>query len=731
MRLLISFATALLLISCHTRQKLINDLDAKVDSILSLMNLEEKVGQLTLYTSDMDQTGAFLRPQYLEDIKAGKVGAIFNAYGSEYTRKLQKIAVEQTRLGIPLLFGYDVIHGHKTIFPIPLAEASSWDTTMIRLTAEIAADEASAMGLHWTFAPVCDISRDPRWGRVMEGAGEDPFLASKIVAARVSGFQKRLLQARGVLACVKHFAAYGAPQAGREYHTVDMSIREFRQTYLPPYSAAIKAGAKTVMTSFNDFDAIPATANKFLLTDVLRRELGFHGFVVTDYTAIMELIPHGVATDSAHAAELALKAGVDMDMQAGFFQSQLPNLVRKGKISLSEIDAAVKRILKIKFELGLFDNPYRFCDSVRQKNTLYKLEYLQTARNMAAQSIVLLKNNNNVLPLTSTDKTVALIGPLAHNRREMMGAWSAAGDWMRCSTVLEGLQAAMPNVQILYRKGCNISDDSTQEFQSAIQAAQKADKVILVVGEAANMSGEASSRSELGLPGVQQKLVEAIAKVASTKLICVVMSGRPLVLTDLEQKAQAILQAWFLGTMTGEAIADVVLGHHNPSGKLPMTFPRALGQIPIFYSAKNTGRPYDKLNKYTSKYIDVENTPLYPFGYGLSYTQFEYSKPKVQLSQNHIVITCQLTNTGAKAGHEVAQLYIRDWVGSVTRPVKELKGFQRIFLQPGQTVELKFTLNDNDLAFFRADMSWGTEPGEYSAFVGGNSDTNNEVRFYR
>jgi beta-glucosidase len=700
--------------------------DGRVDSVLALMTLEEKIGQLTLFTSDYDVTGPTIRENYKDDIKAGKVGAIFNAFGADYTRKLQEIAVKETRLHIPLLFGYDVIHGHRTIFPIPLGESCSWDLNVMQQSARIAAEEASAEGLHWTFAPMCDIARDPRWGRMAEGAGEDTYLGSRIAEARVKGFQGEGIGAlNSVLACVKHFAAYGAAQAGRDYHTTDMSDRVLREVYLPPYKAAIDAGAATVMTSFNELDGIPATGNKYLMTDILRKEWNFTGFVVTDYTSIMELLPHGIAEDTASAAALALEAGVDMDMQAGFYNDALEKLVKEGKLKEGLIDEAVRRILRKKFELGLFDDPYRYSNVEREKSTVMKKEFLDAARDGARKSIVLLKNEKQVLPLSKSIKRLAVIGPLADARREMIGSWSAAGDWTKAVTLLEGIKAAVtPSTQVLYARGCNINDDTTKYFAQAIQTAKQADVVVLAVGEAALMTGEAASRTALDLPGVQQKLVEEIQETGKP-MVVVLSNGRPLTINWINDNIPAIVETWFLGTQAGHAIADVLFGDYNPSGKLTVTFPRSVGQVPIYYSMKNTGRPMDANNKYTSKYLDESNEPLYPFGYGLSYTSFTYgdislSSPQIT-QQDELKVTCKVTNTGKRAGEEVVQLYIHDLVGSVTRPVKELKNFQKIMLQPGESKEITFTITQHDLSFYRKDMSFGVEPGKFEVYIGGNS----------
>jgi len=707
-------------------------IEKKIDSLLPLMTLEEKIGQLSLYTSDWDVTGPTMRAGYKDDIKAGKVGAIFNAYTANYTKDLQKLAVEGSRLHIPLLFGYDVIHGHRTIFPIPLGLASSWDLEAIEKSARIAATEASAEGLHWAYGPMVDIARDPRWGRIAEGAGEDTYLGCAIARVMVKGYQgEKLGQLNSVMASVKHFAAYGAALAGRDYNTVDISERTLREIYLPPYEAAVDAGAATVMTSFNEIDGVPSSGNKVLLTDILRKEWGFTGFVVSDYTSIMELIPHGFAADTASAAAEALEAGLDMDMQAGFYQAALPKLVKQGVIQEGLIDESVRRILRKKFELGLFKDPYRYSDAAREKETVMKPEFLSAAREIARKSIVLLKNGGTtgkekpLLPLSASLKRIALIGPLADAKREMIGSWSAAGDWKKSVTLLEGIKSKISSgTQVIYARGCNINDDSTKYFAEAIQAASQADVVVLAVGESASMTGEAASRSTLDLPGVQEKLVEEIYKTGKPVAV-VLMNGRPLTINWIDQHVSSILETWFLGTEGGYAIADVLFGDYNPSGKLTVTFPQSLGQVPIFYNAKNTGRPRDPNNKYTSKYLDISNEPLYPFGYGLSYTSFIYGdvvvSKKESQDQNEMTIICRVTNQGNKAGEEVVQFYVRDLVGSVTRPVKELKGFQKIKLAPGEFKEVTFTLHPNDLSFYRGDMSFGPEAGKFQIFVGPNS----------
>jgi len=729
-----SFAAILLIfISCkNMNTKQADNLDQKVDSVLKLMTLEEKIGQLSLFTSDMDQTGAFIRKEYIQDIKDGKVGSIFNAYGATYTRKLQEMAMN-TRMKIPLLFGYDVIHGHRTIFPVPLAEAASWDLQAIQLSARIAATEAAAEGLHWTFAPMCDISRDPRWGRVVEGAGEDPFLGSLIAEARVKGFQGNDLSATNtVAACVKHFAAYGAVLAGRDYNSVDMSERMLREVYLPPYKAALDAGAVTVMSSFNDLNGIPATANKYLMTDILRNEWNFKGFVVTDYTSIMELMFHGVAQDTAQASELSINAGIDMDMQSGFYNKTLEKLVKEGKVAESLIDESVRRILKVKFQLGLFDDPYRYCNEKLEAETIMKPEFLEAAQEVARKSIVLLKNANSVLPISKEVKNIAVIGPLANNQRDMIGSWSAAGNWTKSISLLEGIKNKLLQANILYAKGCNIADDSTQFIAEAVRLAQKSDVVILALGEAAYMSGEAASRSSLDLPGVQLQLAQEIQKTGKP-VVLVLMNGRPLTINWFEDNVPAILETWFLGTQAGNAIADVLFGDYNPSGKLPITFPRAVGQIPIYYSMKNTGRPLNPNDKYTSKYLDISNEPLYPFGFGLSYTTFEYGEPvlnKKEITENEtLTVSIEIKNTGNYKGEEVVQLYLKDCVASVARPIKELKAFQKIVLNAGESKKVVFEISTKELSFYRADMSFGVEKGKFTIMIGTNSRDTKNVDF--
>ncbi len=697
----------------------------KIEALLRTMTIDEKVGQLSLFISGWDVTGPTLNNNYKKLIKEGKVGAIFNAYTVDYVRELQKMALDESRLKIPLIFGYDVIHGHRTIFPIPLGQACSWDLAAIEKSERIAAQEATAEGLNWTFAPMVDITRDPRWGRVDEGAGEDTWLDCAIAQARVKGFQGTDLAANNtLLACAKHFAAYGAPQAGRDYNTVDMSQLSLYEWYLPPYKACVDAGVGSVMTSFNEIAGVPSTSNKWLLTDLLRNSWGFKGFVVTDFTAINELIPHGVATDLKEAAKLALNAGVDMDMQGSAYLNSLADLYNGKKITMKQLDDAVRVVLQAKFKLGLFDDPYRYCNKERQEKELMTPESQSFARKFVAQSCVLLKNQKQTLPIPATVRTIALIGPLGDSKKDMLGNWSAAGESEKCVTLLEGIKNRVnKNVSVIYEKGCNANDRDKSSFGNALKAASSADYVILALGEEGGMSGEASSRSNIDLPGVQNELAEIIINTGKPVAV-VLFNGRPLTITKLNTLAPAILESWFGGTQAGNGIADVLLGDVNPSGKLTMTFPRNEGQIPIFYNAKNTGRPYNPADpgaKYVSRYLDCSNDPLFPFGYGLSYTSFTYSNLATTVEGSKINVTVQVTNSGNRDGEEVVQLYIRDKVGSVTRPLKELKGFQKVLITKGEIKTIEFNLTTADLAFYHPDLKKYWEPGEFVVYVGTNS----------
>lgn len=715
------------------------EMDQFISGLISKMTIEEKVGQLHLLSSDWDKTGPTLSADYQQQIKAGKVGAVFNAYTASFTRELQKLAVEHTRLGIPLLFGYDVIHGHRTIFPISLGEAASWDLQSIKAAARIAATEASAEGIHWTFAPMVDISRDPRWGRISEGSGEDVFLSVEIAKARVLGFQGDDLTATDtVLACAKHYAAYGQAQAGRDYHSTDMSERELWETYLPPFKASVDAGVASFMTAFNDLNGVPATANNYLLQDILRQRWGFSGFVVTDYTSINELVPHGLAEDLPHAGQLALNAGVDMDMQGSVYSDYLPELLSQGKVTEQQIDQAVRRILQMKYKLGLFEDPYRYSDNTRQQQQVYKAEYLEAARDVARKSFVLLKNDNKVLPLNA-GQSIALIGPLADSKTDMIGSWSAAGDrYTKPVTLREGLQQRLgADAKIYYAKGAGYEFNDTDQsgFAKAIAAAKKADVILLAMGEKWDMTGEAASRVELGFPGTQEALMHELKKLGKP-MVLVLMSGRPMTINWANDNLDGILHTWYAGTQGGHAIADVLYGDYNPSGKLPVTFPRHVGQIPIYYNMKSTGRPYEPAGqeqKYRSRYLDSSNLPLYPFGYGLSYTSFAYSAvtlSSAQLSpESEITASVTLTNTGDRAGEEVVQLYIQDKTGSVTRPVRELKGFEKVQLGAKESKTVQFSIKAADLAFYDLNMNYTAEAGEFNVFIGTDSTTINQASF--
>ncbi len=700
--------------------------DKQIDSLLRLMTLEEKIGQTVLFTSDWDVTGPTVRAGYIEDIRSGRCGNIFNAHTVAFTRELQRIAVEESRLGIPLLFGYDVIHGHRTIFPISLGEAASWDLVAIEKSARVSAVEAAASGLQWTFAPMCDISVDPRWGRVSEGAGEDPYLSSRIAEARVRGFQgpdNDLADPLTVAACVKHFAAYGAALAGRDYNSVDMSYRTFLDVYLPPYKAGIEAGAATVMTSFNDFDGVPASGSRYLLQDVLRKQLGFTGMVVSDYTSINEMVHHGFAEDDRHAAILALEAGVDMDLQGELYFKYLKEAVENGRVSEKLIDRSARNVLRLKYELGLFADPYRYCDVEREKRYVHAPEHLNAAQDVAMRSMVLLKNEGKTLPIKKGER-IAVIGELAASTRDMLGSWKAAGEWDTMTSVLDEIKA-WNGCNVVYAEGAKKEGDDRSGFAAALAAARGADKVVMVIGEDWSWTGEAASRTSLDVPGVQTELLEQIA--ATGKPVAVVlMNGRPLTIPRENEAADAILEAWYPGSMGGKAVAEVLFGEYNPSGKLPMTFPLNVGQVPLYYYEKNTGRPpYLPDPKYKSIYLDAPNEPLFPFGFGLSYTTFEYSP--ITLSSDSLngagslTASVTVTNTGSLAGEEVVQMYVRDLVGSVTRPVKELRGFEKVLLQPGESRTVSFEVTPAMLAFHRQDMTYGTEPGDYHLFIGGNS----------
>ena len=702
-----------------------------VDSLLRVMTLEEKIGQLVLYTSYNTVTGPTMHPGYLEDIRAGRCGNILNACSPEYVRSLQEEAVNKSRLGIPLLFGFDVIHGYKTIFPINLGLSASWDLEAIREMARISAREAAADGLNWTYSPMCDISVDPRWGRVSEGSGEDTWLGARIAAEMTLGYQgASLADTATLLACVKHFAAYGAPQAGRDYNTVDMSERWLREFYLPPYKAAIDAGAMSVMTSFNELDGVPATANKHLLQDILRDEWGFKGFVVTDYNSINEMINHGYAADSCDATRLAMNAGVDMDMQSVVYMEFLEQLVKEGKVDARDIDRAARRVLEVKAALGLFDDPYRYCDTARAARVLLREDHREAARRIAAESMVLLKNDGT-LPM-KTGGRVAVIGFLANSAQDLLGSWCGQGDPADARTIVEVLRERNRG-NVRYAEGCRPDGDDRSGFSAAMAAARNAETVVMVLGEYGSWSGEAASRTDIRIPGVQTELLEKIVAMGK-KVVLVVMNGRPLDLSRESELASSILDIWFPGTMGAEALADVLYGDVNPSGRLTMTFPRNAGQIPIYHYAKNTGRPRVTPGaKYESCYLDSPNEPLYPFGYGLSYTDFSYSPLTLSREtfsgKDALTVSVRVTNTGTREGIETVQLYIRDLVGSVTRPVRQLKGFERVNLAPGESRDVSFTITAETLSFYRQDMSFGPESGDFMVYVGPSSAAGEGKKF--
>ncbi len=700
------------------------------------MTVEEKVGQLNFLVGDLFNTGPTVRTsesnKFDELIRQGKMTGLFNVHGAAYTARLQKISVEQSRLKIPLLFGADIIHGFKTVMPLALAEAASWDLEAIEASARVAADESTSSGINFTFAPMVDISRDARWGRISEGAGEDPYLGSRIAEARVRGFQGNDLSDRTTLAaCIKHYAAYGAPIAGRDYNTVDISERTLREIYLPPYKAGIDAGAATIMTSFNELNGIPASGNRFLLHDILRNEWDFKGMVVSDWQSIGEMIEHGFVSDSLEAAKLSIEAGLDMDMMADIYLKKLPELINSGKVEMKFLDDAVRRVLELKHKLGLFKNPYLYSDTVREKKTIRSAENLAVARDVARKSIVLLKNEKQLLPLKQTYKKIAVIGPLANNQEDMNGSWSFFGEAQHPVSILKGLQEALPKTELLFSEGCNLYDLKTDKFSEAIRIAKQSELVILVVGESAPMNGEGASRADIGLPGIQQQLVEEIYKTGKP-IVLLLVNGRPLAIEWINQNIPAIVETWTLGSQAGLAIADVLTGAYNPSGKLPVTFPRHVGQVPIFYNHKNTGRPYmgnhnepGQERVYRSRYRDVQNSPLYPFGYGLSYCTFTYSnlslsKDKIS-SSDSIQVSVTITNDSPVDGTEIVQLYIRDLFGSVTRPVKELKDFKKVFFKANESKTISFTITPEKLAFYRSDMTFGTEPGSFKVFVGTSS----------
>jgi len=707
-------------------------IDQKVNALLKKMTIEEKIGQLNQYTGDNSATGPItINPNKQAELKAGIIGSMLNVVGTKYTRQYQELAM-QSRLKIPLLFGQDVIHGYKTTFPLPLAEAASWDLQAIELAARVAATEAAASGIHWTFAPMVDIGRDPRWGRVMEGAGEDTYLGSKIAYARVKGFQgNKLGDLNSVMACVKHFAAYGAAVGGRDYNSVDMSERMLWETYLPPFKAALDAGAATFMNSFNDLNGIPATGNVHLQRDILKGKWNFQGFVVSDWGSIGEMVAHGYSKDLKAAALSAITAGSDMDMESNAYRYHLAELVKEGKVPVELIDDAVKRILRKKFELGLFEDPYRYSDQKRADKALNNPEHRKAALDVAQKSIVLLKNENETLPLSKNLKTIAFIGPMVKEYKENMGFWSVElpevdyNKWI--VSQWDGLQNKVgKNTKLLYAKGCEVDGDNKDGFAEAVATAKQADVVILSIGERRDMSGEAKSRSNLHLPGVQEDLVKAI-QATGKPVVVLVNAGRPLIFNWTADNVPAIVYTWWLGTEAGNAIANVLFGDYNPSGKLPMTFPREIGQIPIYYNHYSTGRPAkdEDSKNYVSAYIDLKNSPKFPFGYGLSYTKFNYSGLKLssaKMKNNETIkVSFQLSNVGKVAGEEVVQLYLKDKFGSVVRPILELRDFQKVKLNAGESKTIEFTIDKEKLSFYNDKLEFIAEPGDFEVMIGASS----------
>ncbi|WP_320111585.1 beta-glucosidase BglX [Draconibacterium orientale] len=756
-RFLLFVAVLFLFAGCGTPTSNSDDseMDVFVSDLMAQMTVQEKIGQLNLITPGGGiPTGSVVSTGVEEKIKTGKVGGIFGVYGPEKTRQAQQLAVEESRLGIPMIFGSDVIHGYKTTFPLPLGLASTWDMELIEKTAQIAAKEATADGIFWNFSPMVDVSRDPRWGRISEGAGEDPYLGAEIAKAMVNGYQQdNLSETTTMMATVKHFALYGAAEAGRDYNSVDMSHLRMFNEYFPPYKAAIDAGVGCVMSSFNDVDGVPASGNKWLLTTVLRDRWGFDGFVVSDYTSVNEMIAHGLGDLQAVSA-LALKAGLDMDMVGEGFLTTLEKSLEEGKVTEEDINTACRRILEAKYKLGLFDDPYRYFDYSRPENDILTAEHRQVARQAAASSMVLLKNENQLLPLKKSG-TVALVGPLVDSRSNMLGTWAPTGDFNNAVTVLEGFQNVVGNdVNILHAKGANICNDP--EFaekinvfgpkifiderspetmlREAVSVSRKADVIVAVVGEASEMTGESSSRTDITMPPSQKKLLQELAKTGKP-LVVVNMSGRPMEISEEVELADAFVQMWHAGVEGGNALPDVLFGDYNPSGKLTATFPVNVGQVPIYYSVRNTGRPQDgdTFQKFKSNYLDAPNSPLFPFGYGLSYTSFEFknlSIDKATITNNDDVkVSVEVTNTGDFDGAEVVQLYIRDMVASITPPLRLLKGFEKVFIPKGETKTVEFTITNDDLAFYHADLSFYAEPGEFEIYVGGDSNASLTTKF--
>ena len=750
-KIIYTLITLLFVISCENSNSHDSEKEKFINDLMSKMTLEEKAGQMNQYNGFWDATGPMPEGDYQKkrynELMNGQVGSMLNVIGVDEIYALQKIAVEETRLGIPLIFGHDVIHGYKTIFPIPLAESSSWDLELMEKSARVAATEASADGLNWTFAPMVDISRDARWGRVMEGAGEDPYLGSLVAKARVKGFQGTdLSEINSIVACAKHFAGYGFSEAGRDYNTTDFNHYTLHNIIMPPFKAAVDAGVRTFMNSFNTLDEIPATGHTHIQRDILKGDWDFDGFIVSDWGSIDQMIPHGFARDGEHAAELAVVAGSDMDMESSLYVSKLVGLVKSGKVDIDLIDDAVKRILRVKYELGLFDDPYKYCNNERSIQELGSDQNMQVALEAAKKSIVLLKNNNQLLPLEKEGEKIALIGPLVDDKNSPLGNWRSQAVYNSATSVLEGMNKYNGN-RTVFEKGVDLYYGKTNfhnrvklnyndrsDFGKAKLAAATSDVVVMVMGEEGHQSGEGRSRTNIGLPGLQLELLKEIYKI-NQNIVLVVMSGRPLDLSWADKNIPSIIQAWHLGSKSGDAIAQVLYGDYNPSGKLTMSFPRNVGQVPIYYNFKNTGRPSTSIEQVTnSGYADVVNSPLYPFGHGLSYTNFKYSNLTIDSSEldynSKINISVKIENTGFFTGKEVAQLYIRDIVGSIARPMKELKGFEMIELAPGESKVVNFEIDSSLLEFYTYENKWEAEVGKFHAFIGTNSDVNDFKEFH-
>jgi len=758
-KILILFISIILFSNCQTKENRIinsdgNNIEQKADSVLALMTLYEKVGQMNQYNGSWDVTGPASGKSdkdKLERLKNGGVGSMLNVLSVKATREAQKLVMENSRLKIPLIIGYDVIHGYKTIFPVPLGESASWDLDIMQKSAAVAASEASAAGINWTFAPMLDVSRDARWGRIMEGSGEDPYLASQIGVARVKGFQgDDLTKNNTIAACAKHFAGYGFAEAGRDYNTVNIGEYELHNAILPPFKAAAEAGVATFMNSFNEIDGIPATGHRELQRTILKDNWSWDGFIVSDWGSVGEMIAHGYAKDMKQASEIAANAGSDMDMESYAYEGYLEELVNEGKVDIALIDDSVKRILRIKFRLGLFDDPYKYCNEEREKTEIYTQENQDFAREVAKKSIVLLKNDNHILPLNKSIKSIAIIGPLADDKDSPIGNWRAKGETNSAISLLEGIKNAVsPNTKVIYEKGVsilteeyprgrgflmplNFNTTDVSGIPAAVKAAKNAEIVVLAIGEVALQTGEGRSQTNIKLVGKQQELLEAIYKV-NKNVVIVLMNGRPLDISWAADNVPSILECWLLGSQSGNAIADVLFGDYNPSGKLPVSFPHNVGQEPLYYNKKNTGRPYNETHVTFSAYRDAPNTALYPFGFGLSYTNFTYSNLKLNKKEitldGKTTVSVEVTNTGGVDGEEVIQLYIRDLVGSITRPIKELKGFQKIYFKKGETKTVTFEINSKTLEFYTVNKKWEVEPGDFNIWIGGSSTAELKASF--